>query len=99
MARLAASSKLQDSYTEALPASRALYERARRLFPDAVTHDNWRMQPFPLYVAPADGPCKWGVGGNPYVYDWMVHGASLLGLNPPQVAAAGREQAPRGTQS
>jgi len=64
MARLAASSKIQDSYTDALPASRALYERARRIFPDAVTHDNRRMQPFPLYVARAEGAYKWDVDGH-----------------------------------
>ena len=97
MARLAASSKLQDSYVDALPASRALYERARRLFPDAVTHDNRRMQPFPLYVARADGAYKWDVDGNRYVDYWMGHGALLLGHNPPQVADAVREQALRGT--
>src|SRR5437870_6041439 len=95
MARLAASSKLQDSYVDALPASRALYERARRLFPDAVTHDNRRMQPFPLYVARADGPYKWDVDGNRYVDYWMGHGALLLGHNPRQVADAVREQALR----
>src|SRR2546428_8421360 len=97
MARLTASSKLQDSYVDALPASRALYERARRLFPDAVTHDNRRMQPFPLYVARADGAYKWDVDGNRYVDYWMGHGALLLGHNPRQVADAVREQALRGT--
>src|SRR5678810_947915 len=75
MARLALSSKLQDSYADALPASRALYERARRLFPDAVTHDNRRMQPFPLYIARADGAYKWDVDGHRYVDYWMGHGA------------------------
>jgi hypothetical protein len=38
MSRLVTSPKLQDAYADALPASRALFERARRLFPDAVTH-------------------------------------------------------------
>src|SRR3981189_2344843 len=97
MARLAASSQLQDSYVAALPASRALYERARRLFPDAVTHDNRRMQPFPLYVERADGAYKWDVDGHRYVDYWMGHGALLLGHNPRQVAEAVREQALRGT--
>ena len=32
MPRLATSPTLQDAYTDALPASRALYERAQRLF-------------------------------------------------------------------
>jgi glutamate-1-semialdehyde 2,1-aminomutase len=97
MARVAPSSKLQDRYTDALPASRALYERARRLFPDAVTHDNRRMQPFPLYVARAEGAYKWDVDGNRYVDYWMGHGALLFGHSPGQIAEAVSEQALRGT--
>ena len=86
MARLATPAKLRDGYTAALPASQALYERARRLFPDAVTHDNRRMQPFPLYVDRAEGAYKWDVDGHRYVDYWMGHGALLLGHNPPPVA-------------
>src|SRR5215470_3723309 len=97
MARVAPSSKLQDRYTDALPASRALYERARRLFPDAVTHDNRRMQPFPLYVARAEGAFKWDVDGHRYVDYWMGHGALLFGHCPGQIAEAVSEQALRGT--
>ena len=97
MAHLVTSPKVQDAYTDALPASRALFERARRLFPDAVTHDNRRMQPFPLYVDRADGAYKWDVDGHRYVDYWMGHGALLLGHNPPPVRDAVREQALRGT--
>jgi glutamate-1-semialdehyde 2,1-aminomutase len=97
MARLVTSSRLPDAYAETLPASRALFERARRLFPDAVTHDNRRMQPFPIYVDRADGAYKWDVDGHRYVDYWMGHGALLLGHNPKQVADAVREQALRGT--
>src|SRR4029453_3600670 len=99
MARLVDSAKIQDGYAAALPASRALYERARRLFPDAVTHDNRRMQPFPLYVDRAEGAYKWDVDGHRYVDYWMGHGALLLGHNPPAVRDAVREQALRGTHS
>jgi glutamate-1-semialdehyde 2,1-aminomutase len=97
MARLATSSTLQDAYVDRLPASRTLYERARRLFPDAVTHDNRRMQPFPLYVDRAEGAYKWDVDGNRYIDYWMGHGALLLGHNPRSVVDAVREQALRGT--
>ena len=97
MARLTAPPALGDQYTDALPTSRALSERARRVFPDAVTHDNRRMQPFPLYVDRADGAYKWDVDGRRYVDYWMGHGALLLGHNPPAVRDAVREQALRGT--
>ena len=97
MVRLVDSAKIQDGYAAALPASRALYERARRLFPDAVTHDNRRMQPFPLYVDRAEGAYKWDVDGHRYVDYWMGHGALLLGHNPRPVVDAVREQALHGT--
>src|SRR6185436_2883629 len=97
MARVAAPPTLKDAYTDALPASRTLFERARRVFPDAVTHDNRRMQPFPLYVDRADGAYKWDVDGHRYVDYWMGHGALLMGHNPPVVRDAVREQAGKGT--
>ena len=97
MARLTTTPKLAESYTDALPASRELFERARRLFPDAVTHDNRRMQPFPLYVDRAEGAFKWDVEGRRYIDYWMGHGALLLGHNPPAVRDAVREQAGKGT--
>jgi glutamate-1-semialdehyde 2,1-aminomutase len=97
MARLATPPGLQHAYTEALPASQALADRARKLFPDAVTHDNRRMDPFPLYVDRAEGAYKWDVDGHRYVDYWMGHGALLLGHNPPAVRDAVREQALRGT--
>ena len=97
MARITTTPKLADAYTDALPASRALYERAQGLFPDAVTHDNRRMQPFPLYIERAEGALKWDVDGHRYVDYWMGHGALLLGHNPPAVRDAVREQAGKGT--
>ena len=80
MARVATSPKLADAYTDALPASRALFERAQRLFPDAVTHDNRRMQPFPLYVDRAEGALKWDVDGHRYIDYW--DGTRRVALRP-----------------
>ncbi len=97
MARIVTAPRLQDAYTEALPTSQALADRARRIFPDAVTHDNRRMQPFPLYIDRAEGAYKWDVDGRRYVDYWMGHGALLHGHNPPAVRDAVREQALRGT--
>jgi hypothetical protein len=46
--------KLDDVYAEALPNSRQLFARAQQIFPDGVTHDNRRMQPFPIYIERAE---------------------------------------------
>ena len=97
MPRPTAPPKLQDAYAEALPASRALFERARRLFPDAVTHDVRRMEPFPLYVDRAEGPLKWDVDGHRYIDYWMGHGALLHGHNPALIRDAAIEQLRKGT--
>ncbi len=80
--------KLADAYAESLPASRALYDRAQEVFPDGVTHDNRRMQPFPIYVERAEGAYKWDVDGNRYIDYWMGHGALLYGHNPPHIRDA-----------
>jgi glutamate-1-semialdehyde 2,1-aminomutase len=88
---------LAEAYTQALPTSKALFERAQKLFPDGVTHDNRRMQPFPLFVDRADGAYKWDADGHQYIDYWMGHGALLFGHNPPHVRDAVIEQMSRGT--
>jgi glutamate-1-semialdehyde 2,1-aminomutase len=89
--------RLEDAYTQALPTSQSLFERARNVFPDGVTHDNRRMQPFPLFVERADGAYKWDADGRCYIDYWMGHGALICGHNPPHVRDAVIEQATRGT--
>lgn len=88
---------LAEAYASALPTSKALFERARELFPDGVTHDNRRMQPFPIFIDRADGAYKWDTDGRCYVDYWMGHGALLFGHNPPHVRDAVIEQISRGT--
>src|SRR5207237_319508 len=53
--------------------------------------------PFPVYVAKADGACKWDVDGHRYIDGWSGHGAMILGHNHPAVLKAILEQAPKGT--
>jgi glutamate-1-semialdehyde 2,1-aminomutase len=88
---------LDDTYAETLPNSRELFARAQRVFPDGVTHDNRRMQPFPIYVERAEGAYKWDADGHRYIDYWMGHGALLLGHSPPHICQAVIEQMPRGT--
>lgn len=93
----APSNSIEQSYVDALPNSKALFERAKSLFPDGVTHDNRRMQPFPIYIDRADGAYKWDADGRSYVDYWMGHGALLFGHNPPHIRDALLEQVSRGT--
>jgi glutamate-1-semialdehyde 2,1-aminomutase len=88
---------LDDTYAETLPHSQALFRRAQKVFPDGVTHDNRRMQPFPIYIERAAGAYKWDVDGHRYIDYWMGHGALLLGHSPAHICQAVIEQMPRGT--
>jgi glutamate-1-semialdehyde 2,1-aminomutase len=89
--------KLEDAYIEALPASQELFARAQKVFPDGVTHDNRRMEPFPIFVERAEGPYKWDADGHRYIDYWMGHGALLLGHTPSHIRQAVVEQMGRGT--
>ncbi|MCZ6871982.1 MAG: aspartate aminotransferase family protein, partial [bacterium] len=88
---------LEQAYVDALPTSKALFERAKALFPDGVTHDNRRMDPFPIFIDRSDGAYKWDTDGRTYIDYWMGHGALLFGHNPPHIRDAIIEQASRGT--
>jgi glutamate-1-semialdehyde aminotransferase len=70
--------KLDDVYAEALPNSRQLFARAQQIFPDGVTHDNRRMQPFPIYIERADGAYKWDVDGHRYIARRMIWPPPML---------------------
>lgn len=91
------SATLQSRFEAEFTGSRRLFERARAVFPDGVTHDSRRLEPFPVYVTHAQGSRKWDVDGHELVDFWNGHGAILLGHSPPEVVTAVREQAGKGT--
>ena len=82
---------------EQLAGSAAWYERATQVFPSGVTHETRFFQPFPIYIARADGSRKWDVDGNEYVDYIGGHGALILGHGHPVLTAAATEQLQRGT--
>lgn len=77
--------------------SRRLFERARAVFPDGVTHDSRRLEPFPLYVTHAKGARKWDVDGHELIDFWNGHGALMLGHSPAPIVEAVQQQMERGT--
>lgn len=88
---------LVERWATARQTSGALYQRAAKVFPSGVTHDNRYLEPHPIYVTRAQGSRKWDVDGNEYVDYWCGHGALLLGHNYPSVSAAVVDQAQKGT--
>ena len=77
--------------------SAELYQQARDVFPDGVTHDTRYVTPFPVTVTHASGPRKWDVDGNEYVDYVMGHGSLLLGHAHPEIVKAVSDQVTRGT--
>jgi glutamate-1-semialdehyde 2,1-aminomutase len=79
------------------PNSRRLFEQAKGLFPNGVTHDLRYLEPFPIYVKRAEGAHKWDVDGHRLIDYWAGHGALLLGHSHPAVVEAVQRQVGRST--
>jgi glutamate-1-semialdehyde 2,1-aminomutase len=77
--------------------SRKLYEQAKGLFPNGVTHDLRYLEPFPVYIDRAEGAYKWDVDGHRLIDYWSGHGALLLGHSHPVVVEAVQRQMGRST--
>lgn len=89
--------KLQQQFETEFSGSRRLFDQARTIFPDGVTHDSRRLEPFPVYIDRALGSRKWDVDGHELVDFWNGHGALMLGHSPPEVVRAVQDQMARGT--
>ncbi|MCS7022439.1 MAG: aminotransferase class III-fold pyridoxal phosphate-dependent enzyme [Gemmataceae bacterium] len=88
---------LSERFATAFPRSRFLFTQAARLFPDGVTHETRRLDPFPIYVSRAQGPYKWTVEGHRLIDYFVGHGAHLLGHCPEPIVRAVQDQMTRGT--
>jgi glutamate-1-semialdehyde 2,1-aminomutase len=88
---------LTQRFEEEFPNSLKLFEQARSLFPQGVTHDLRYLEPFPIYVDRALGAYKWDVDGHKLLDYWSGHGALLLGHSHPEVVQAVQKQMTRST--
>ncbi|HYT93827.1 MAG TPA: aspartate aminotransferase family protein, partial [Gemmataceae bacterium] len=94
---LQARRSLVERYTAEFTNSRKLFEQAKELFPQGVTHDLRHLEPFPVYVDRAQGAYKWDVDGHRLIDYWSGHGALLLGHSHPDVVEAVQRQMGRAT--
>ena len=90
-------SAITERYIQLHPRSAEIFRTAEDLFPDGVTHDSRRTEPFPMYVTHAMGAQKWDVDGHEYVDYRTGHGALLLGHSHPEIVAAVTSQMAKGT--
>ena len=88
---------IEQEYVRLHPKSARLYDRGKELFPDGVTHDTRRLNPFPIYVTHATGSRKWDVDGHEYVDYRMGHGSLLLGHSHPEIIKVVNSQMEKGT--
>jgi glutamate-1-semialdehyde 2,1-aminomutase len=90
--------KMVDDYASKTKKSKALYERAKRVFPAGVSYGIRYFEPYPFYTAKAKGSKLYDVDGNEYVDFWLGHTALILGHSPPVVVKAVKKQLEKGTQ-
>jgi glutamate-1-semialdehyde 2,1-aminomutase len=88
---------LTERFEAEFPNSCRLYEEAKPLFPNGVTHDLRYLEPFPIYIERAAGAHKWDVDGHQLIDYWSGHGSILLGHSHPDVVAAVQRQMEKGT--
>ena len=67
------------AYTARTPASRALYQRARRVLPGGDTRTGTFHLPYPLFISHGEGPRLWDADGHVYLdllnnFTSLVHG-------------------------
>ena len=91
------STSIEQRFSELHSKSAEMHESARSLFPDGVTHDARRQNPFQLYYTHAEGAAKYDVDGNRILDYFPGHGALILGHSRPEVVSAVQEQMARGT--
>ena len=88
---------IENRFFELHPKSAELHDSARSLFPNGVTHDARRQDPFQLYYTHAEGAAKFDVDANRILDYFPGHGALILGHSRPEVVQAVQDQMAMGT--
>ena len=84
----AAHRTIEKEFASRCPQSLLLHDRAAKVFPGGVTHDNRHLAGPSLFVRKAKGARKMDQDGNQYVDYWVGHGALLLGHGRKEVIEA-----------
>jgi len=92
-----------EQYKASTTKSRALWERAIKLFPGGVSHNIRQFGlpaagAYPPYITHGEGAHIWDVDGNEYIDWWTTHYSQILGHNNPRVKTAITNQLESGIQ-
>ena len=88
----------RERYAARFPESKALFERAKDIFPRGIPHDAWDVSPFPIFMTKAKGSHLWDVDGYDYIDYYGGHGGKVLGHAHPAVVEAAKKQLENGVQ-
>ena len=88
---------IEQRYYDLHPGSAERHEKARGLFPNGVTHDARKLNPFQLYFTHAEGSAKYDVDDNKILDYFPGHGALILGHSHPDIVKAVQDQMAKGT--
>ena len=87
---------LEEEYRRVTPKSRAQWERAKKSMPGGVIKGAYASDPYPHYVAKAEGCYIWDLDGREYVDFGNHHSTTIMGHNHPDVVQAIKDEADRG---
>lgn len=88
----------EEKYAVQFSQSKALFAKAQNMIPRGVSHDQWYVMPFPLFMTAGKGSHLWDVDGNEYIDYYGGHGGKMLGHAHPAVVDAAQKQLARGVQ-
>ena len=57
----------EEKYAVQFPQSKALFAKAQNMIPRGVSHDQWYVMPFALFMTEGKGSHLWDVDGNEYI--------------------------------
>ena len=77
-----------EAYQQRTPLSNELFNRAKKVMPGGVSHNNHYFPPYPFFVTGGKGSKLWDVDGNEYVDLWMGNYTHILGHHPDIVVEA-----------
>ncbi|MDP9160709.1 MAG: glutamate-1-semialdehyde 2,1-aminomutase [Acidobacteriota bacterium] len=86
-----------ERYERRTPGSKKLWEKARRVMPMGTASNSRMYDPYPLFIARAEGAKIWDVDGNEYIDHNLSFGALVVGHRHPAVMKAVNAQLNVGT--
>jgi len=90
-------STILEDYQREFAASKRLFERSNKVIVGGITHDGRYLNPFPPFIATANGSHKMSVDGRDLIDYAVGHGSLIFGHNDPEITEAMQNRVAEGT--